>query len=76
MWGHSLPNARQIACACLLTGIVDIAAADPAPQVLDTVTVTATRTRETPYNVPAAISVVPAQAFRQGDREPRSALVA
>lgn len=60
-----LPCARTLrgfALAPLVFSAVASAAEAPVQQ-LDTVTVTATRTAEAPYNVPASISVVSGDAF-------------
>lgn len=54
---------RQMACASALFFVVVAALAQQPAQVLETVTVTATRTEEAPYNVPASISVVPGDEF-------------
>lgn len=43
--------------------VTNVSAADQAPQELGTVTVTATRIAEAPYNVPASISVVSGETF-------------
>lgn len=56
-----LPS-RQIACAFGFI-VVSAVAADPSPQVLDTVTVTATRIAEVPYSIPASISVLSGDTF-------------
>jgi iron complex outermembrane receptor protein len=60
----SLRNARQIVGVAVLGFIFDATAAYPPVQALDPVTVTATRTAETPYNVPASISVVSGESFQ------------
>jgi iron complex outermembrane receptor protein len=51
------PSCSGMLAACFA------AAADPAPSQLDTVTVTATRMADAPYNVPASIDPVPGAAF-------------